>query len=72
MCYWRVSDDHVFQFLHDRFPLVPSLLDSEEKELLERAAHGDGPLREQTVLDHVDPSGNLVQLLAWNHPGDDI
>lgn len=52
--------------------MVPSLLDREETELLVRVAHDDGPIREQAVLDHVDPNGNSVQLTAWNHPGDDI
>ncbi len=55
----------------DGYLVVPSLFDSEEIELLARAAKKDRDLDEHS-FGKGDGEGGTVRLSLWNHPGDGI
>jgi ectoine hydroxylase-related dioxygenase (phytanoyl-CoA dioxygenase family) len=58
-------------YRRDGFLVARSLFDSEEIELLRRAAKEDKAL-DDNAFGRADGAGGSVRLSLWNHPGDDI
>ena len=66
-----LSPEQLTQYHTDGYLLVPGLYDSDEIELLKRAAKEDREL-DQRSFGRADGEGGTVRLSLWNHPGDGI
>ena len=66
-----LKDDLLVQYEADGFTIARRMFDSEEIELLRRAAKEDREL-DQHSYGRGDGEGGTVRLSLWNHPGDTI
>ena len=66
-----ITDREVQEFHENGYVLVRGLFDSEEIQLLGRAAREDREL-DQHSYGRADGEGGTVRLSLWNHPGDTI
>ncbi len=66
-----LKDERVEAYERDGFVLARKMFDSEEIELLRRAAKEDRDL-DQHSFGKGDGEGGTVRLSLWNHPGDTI
>ncbi len=66
-----ITDQQVRAFHEDGYTLAKALFDSDEIQLLGRAAHEDREL-DQHSFGRADGEGGTVRLSLWNHPGDTI
>jgi ectoine hydroxylase len=66
-----LSPDQLQQYHRDGYVLVQRLFDSEEIDLLKRAAKEDHEL-DRRSFGRADGEGGTVRLSLWNHPGDGI
>lgn len=65
------SAEQLESYRQDGYVLVPGLFDSEEIDLVRRAAKEDRVM-DQNASGRDDGEGGSVRLSLWNHPGDDI
>ena len=66
-----VSDEQISAFHEDGFLIVPGLFDSEEADILRKAAHTDSSFGEN-AYDLEDGEGGKAQLVLWNKAGEDL
>lgn len=66
-----LTTDDVNQYHQDGYVLVRGLFDTEEIDLLRRAAKEDREL-DRYSFGRADGEGGTVRLALWNHPGDGI
>lgn len=66
-----LSDEEVQQFHEDGFVIARKLYDSDEIELLSRAAREDKALDDHAI-ERQDGEGGVARLTLWNHPGDNL
>jgi ectoine hydroxylase len=66
-----LKDETLKQYERDGYVLAGSMFDSEEIELLRRAAKEDREL-DQHSFGKGDGEGGTVRLSLWNHPGDTL
>ncbi|MCR9115657.1 MAG: phytanoyl-CoA dioxygenase family protein, partial [bacterium] len=66
-----LTADQVADYHDQGFTLSPGLFNSEEIELLRRAAKEDSEL-DKHAYEKADGEGGRVRLSLWNHPGDGI
>ena len=71
MDFYRITDEQVRQFEEDGYLMVRGLLTSEEVELLQKIAHGDGELA-RIAKDRHDLQGAVTRLALRNDLPDDI
>src|SRR5687768_17775844 len=68
----RLLSDAAVREYHDRgFYLARGLFDSDEIDLLLRAAKEDREL-DKRAFGRADGEGGVVRLSLWNHPGDGV
>ena len=66
-----VSDEQISAFHKDGYLVVPGLFDSEEADILRKAAHTDSSFGEN-AYDLEDGEGGKAQLVLWNKAGEDL
>ena len=66
-----LSQEQLTQYRTDGYLLVPGLYESDEIDLLKRAAKEDRDL-DQRSFGRADGEGGTVRLSLWNHPGNGI
>ena len=66
-----VSDEQISAFHEDGYLIVPGLFDSEEADILRKAAHTDSSFGEN-AYDLEDGEGGKAQLVLWNKAGEDL
>jgi ectoine hydroxylase len=66
-----LTNTQVDNYQRDGFVLVPQLLDTEETDLLGRAAREDREL-DRRSQGRADGEGGSVRMSLWNHPGNGI
>lgn len=66
-----LTDKHIQEYHRDGFVLARRMFDTEEIDLLRRAAKEDREL-DQHSFGRGDGEGGTVRLSLWNHPGDTI
>ncbi|HEX4230314.1 MAG TPA: phytanoyl-CoA dioxygenase family protein [Bryobacteraceae bacterium] len=66
-----ISRDYLSQYERDGFIVVRKMFDTEEIDLLRRAAKEDRQL-DQHAFGRGDGEGGTVRLSLWNHPGDTL
>jgi hypothetical protein len=66
-----ISNDVLKEYGETGFYIAPKMFDSEEIDLLRRAAKEDREL-DQHSFGKGDGEGGVVRLSLWNHPGDTI
>jgi hypothetical protein len=66
-----VGTQRLPQYREDGYLLVNGMFDTEEIELLRRAAKADKALDDH-AFGRADNEGGVVRLSLWNHPGDGI
>src|SRR5262245_9192677 len=67
----KFTANDLSEYQRTGFLVVRGLYDSEEIDLLRRAAKEDRALDEHAFA-RADGAGGSVRLSLWNHPGDDI
>jgi len=65
------TPEQLGDYARDGYVVIPGLFDSEETDLLRRAAKEDRALDEH-AFGKGDGEGGRVRLSLWNHPGDDL
>jgi len=65
------NGEQLAAYRRDGYVLVPSLFETEEIDLLRRAAKEDRALDEH-AFGREDGEGGSVRLSLWNHPGDEL
>jgi len=66
-----LTTDQIATYHRDGFYIARQFFDSEETDLLRRAAHEDHQI-DQRAFDRADGEGGTVRLTLWNHPGDSL
>src|SRR5215212_5063966 len=66
-----LTAEQVARYHDDGFLLAPGLFDSDEIDLLRRAAREDHEL-DRRSFGRADGEGGTVRLSLWNHPGDGL
>ncbi|MEE2812953.1 MAG: phytanoyl-CoA dioxygenase family protein [Verrucomicrobiota bacterium] len=66
-----LSKEQVSAFHEDGYLIVPGLFDSEEANILRKAAHADSSFGEN-AYDLEDGEGGKAQLVLWNKAGEDL
>jgi ectoine hydroxylase-related dioxygenase (phytanoyl-CoA dioxygenase family) len=66
-----LTDSQTAAFHRDGYLLVPALFDSEETDLLRRAAKADQALQ-QHAYERKDGEGGVAKLALWNKAGEDL
>ena len=66
-----VSDEQISAFHEDGYLIVPGLFDSEEADILRKAAHTDNSFGDN-AYDLEDGEGGKAQLVLWNKAGEDL
>ena len=65
------TEEQVSAFHEDGYLIVPGLFDSEEADILRKAAHADSSFGEN-AYDLEDGEGGKAQLVLWNKAGEDL
>ena len=65
------TDEQISAFHEDGYLVVPGLFDSEEADILRKAAHTDSSFGEN-AYDLEDGEGGKAQLVLWNKAGEDL
>ena len=65
------TEEQVSAFHEDGYLIVPGLFDSEEADILRKAAHTDSSFGEN-AYDLEDGEGGKAQLVLWNKAGEDL
>ena len=65
------TEEQVSAFHEDGYLIVPGLFDSEEADILRKAAHADSSFGEN-AYDLDDGEGGKAQLVLWNKAGEDL
>ena len=65
------TEEQVSAFHEDGYLIVPGLFDSEEADILRKAAHADSSFGEN-AYDLEDGEGGKAQLVLWNRAGEDL
>ena len=65
------TEEQVSAFHEDGYLIVPCLFDSEEADILRKAAHADSSFGEN-AYDLEDGEGGKAQLVLWNKAGEDL
>ena len=65
------NSDQLAAYQRDGYVIVPQLFDTEEVDLVRRAAKEDRAMDDH-AFGRDDGEGGSVRLSLWNHPGDDI
>ena len=68
---YQLAVVQVQSFLEDEYLVVRDLFDSEETEMLLRAANSDRLMSDYS-MDINDRSSKSSKITVWNHPGNDI
>jgi ectoine hydroxylase-related dioxygenase (phytanoyl-CoA dioxygenase family) len=71
MAHFKLTEEQAREFERDGYLFVPGFLDSEEQDLVFRAAKGDSSM-ETKAVGRKDASGKVSRLTLWNHPSNDI
>lgn len=66
-----LTTDQIANYHRDGFYIARQFFDSEETDLLRRAAHEDHQI-DQRAFGRADGEGGTVRLTLWNHPGDSL
>ena len=70
-CHKILSPDQIEKFQRDGFLVVRGLLDSEEADILRRAAKADAAFKKH-AYDLKDGEGGTAKLVLWNKAGEDL
>jgi len=71
MSYTALSNDQVRAFERDGYVIVRSFLNTEEAEIVRRAAKADAAFQ-KNAYDLKDPEGGVAKLVLWNKAGEDL
>ena len=67
----KLSEEQISDFHENGYLIVPGLFDSEEADILRKAAHADSSFGEN-AYDLEDGEGGKAQLVLWNKAGEDL
>ena len=67
----NLSSDELAAFERDGYLIVRAFLDSEEADILRRAAKADAAFQ-KNAYDLKDPEGGVAKLVLWNKAGEDL
>ena len=67
----RLTEKQISDFHEDGYLIIPGLFDSQEADILRKAAHADSSFRDN-AYDLEDGEGRKAQLVLWNKAGEDL
>jgi len=67
----RLTEKQISDFHEDGYLIIPGLFDSQEANILRKAAHADSSFGDNTY-DLEDGEGRKAQLVLWNKAGEDL
>jgi len=67
----RLTEKQISDFHEDGYLIIPGLFDSQEADILRKAAHADSSFG-NNAYDLEDGEGRKAQLVLWNKAGEDL
>lgn len=67
----RLTEKQISDFHEDGYLIIPGLFDSQEADILRKAAHADSSFGDN-AYDLEDGEGRKAQLVLWNKAGEDL
>jgi len=67
----RLTEKQISDFHEDGYLIIPGLFDSQEADILRKAAHADSSFGDN-AYDLEDGEGSKAQLVLWNKAGEDL